>query len=93
MSGSRVVLVTLLALALGACSGPERNPVPIDLMSAATIPNLPDVRYWGDTPPENLDELLVKIEAQRRASGLDKELVTLALSGGAGRMTVPSVPG
>ncbi len=83
MSRSRVVLVTLLVFALGACSGPERNPVPIDLMSAATIPNLPDVRYWGDTPPENLDELLVKIEAQRRASGVDKEIVTVAISGGA----------
>ena len=40
MSGPRVVLVALLALALGACSEPERNPVPIDQMSAATIPNL-----------------------------------------------------
>ncbi len=83
MSRSRVVLVTLLALALGACSGPQRNPIPIDQISAATIPNLPDVRYWADTPPENLDAMLVEIEAQRRASGVDKEIVIVAISGGA----------
>jgi hypothetical protein len=70
-------------LALSACSGPERNPIPIDQISAATIPNLPDVRYWADTPPKDLDALLVELEAQRRVSGLDKELITVAISGGA----------
>jgi hypothetical protein len=83
MSGSRFILVALVALTLGACSGPERNPIPIDQISAATIPNLPDVRYWGDTPPENLDDMLVEIEAQRRVSGVGKEIVLLAISGGA----------
>ena len=83
MSRSRIVLVTFLALVISACSGPDRNPIPIDQISAATIPNLPDIRYWADTPPKNLDDLLVELEAQRRASGIDKGLVTLALSGGA----------
>jgi hypothetical protein len=41
------------------------------------------VRYWADTPPKNLDDLLVEIEAQRRASGVDKDIVNVAISGGA----------
>jgi hypothetical protein len=83
MSGTRLVLVALLAVAIGACSGPGRNPIPIEHLSEATIPNLPDVRYWANTPPKKLEEILVEIEAQRQASGVGKELITLALSGGA----------
>jgi hypothetical protein len=83
MFGKRFAIAAFFAVALGACSGPGRNPIPVDQIATATIPNLPGVRYWAFTPPKRLDDLLLEIEAQRRASGLDKDIVTLALSGGA----------
>lgn len=75
--------ITIVALALGAFSGLDRNPIPVEHVAAATIPNIPAARYWSDTPPENLDALLLEIETQRRASGIDQDIVLLALSGGA----------
>jgi len=72
-----------VVLMLGACSGPPRDPVPVDQQSVATIANIPDARFWGDVPPPGLDAMLREIEEQRRASGRDtREVTVLALSGG-----------
>ncbi|GMG85183.1 patatin-like phospholipase family protein [Paralimibaculum aggregatum] len=55
----------------------------MDQQSNATIPNIPDARFWGDVPPPSLDAMLRKIEEQRRASGMDaREVTVLVLSGG-----------
>ncbi len=78
----RIALVLVTALALSACVAVLRNPVPLDQLESATIPNIPNARYWGDEPPPNLDDVLVEIAEQRRISGLDRNVTIIALSGG-----------
>jgi hypothetical protein len=79
----RAALLVSAALLLAACSGIPREPVPVALQEAAVVPGMPDVRYWADVAPANLDELLASLVEQREASGLGNDSVTLALSGGA----------
>jgi hypothetical protein len=57
--------------------------VPLDQLASATIPGIPNARYWGDEPPPNLDDITAEIAEQRRLSGLDRNTTLLALSGGA----------
>ncbi len=78
----RVAFVLVTAFALCACAGVPRNPVPMDQLASATIPGIPNARYWGDEPPANLDDLIAEIAEQRRISGLDPNVTMLALSGG-----------
>ncbi len=77
------LILTGIALTLSACAGEPRNPAPIEKLNQAVIPNLETARYWGDEPPENLDEIIAEIEAQRDASDLGGDITVLALSGGA----------
>ncbi len=80
----RACLVVLLGLLLGACAGAiERTPIPLDRIEDATIPGIPNARYWADAPPGDFggfaDELMAQWE--RHGTGRDRSL--LALSGGA----------
>ncbi len=83
MSAPRVFLTGIVVVTLAACAGPQRDPVPIEALEIAQIPNMPNVRYWGDAPPPNLLEMLQEIDAQRKASGFEGDVATLAISGGA----------
>lgn len=80
-----ITKTALIVVALGACSITQpRNAVPVEQLGLAVIPGLEDTRYWADAAPESLPELLAEIDAQRKASGLDKKpVINIALSGGA----------
>lgn len=55
------LLFMLMAFGLilqGGCATMVRNPLPEDLSPAAGIPGMTDIRYWGDSIPENIDELI-----------------------------------
>ena len=80
-----VTMIAITALFLCACTALPRNPVPLDLLNSGALPNIPNIpnaRYWGDEPPENLHEILAEIIKQRRISGVDHNAPMLALSGG-----------
>ncbi len=80
------LIFTLLFMALlsglTACSSVDRQAVPEDAHASAEIPGIPNARFWGDRPPENLQELVEEADRQRAAAGTDKDLVYLAISGG-----------
>ena len=54
-----VLTLTGLVLLLSACSStPERNPLPSELTLEASIPGIPNARFWGDEWPKySLDRL------------------------------------
>jgi predicted acylesterase/phospholipase RssA len=87
--GRQVAIALVAALALCGCAnGPERVAVPAQLASQATIPDMDDVRIWGDAPfPKALlAPDLPKLKAKYAAiAKTDKRVVAdmLALSGGA----------
>lgn len=79
-----LVLPVFMMLGLMACSPTvTRNPVPLDRMEQAAIPNIPGARAWGDTVPENIEAMTSEIISQRKASGLSRDIKLIALSGGA----------
>jgi hypothetical protein len=78
----RITLLLISALALCACAGVPRNPVPLDQLDSAAIPGIQNARYWGDERPANLDDIFAEYAEQRRMSGLDRNTTFLALSGG-----------
>ncbi len=43
--------VVILLLLFGCASVPERNPVPHEHKNNASIPGIPDARFWGDENP------------------------------------------
>jgi hypothetical protein len=76
------ILVASVAI-FGCAPAYVRNPVPIDRLSDAAIPNIPGARYWGDELPANADAMVAEMRAQRQASGVGRHGEFLALSGGA----------
>jgi predicted patatin/cPLA2 family phospholipase len=63
----------------------ERDILPQELVAEARIPGIPYARYWGDVPPEQLDEWLnASPEELRKAYGgiIGKTHTYLAISGG-----------
>ena len=49
----RIQAVLLSALLAYGCAGaPERAPLPVELIAEATIPGIPDARFWGDASPD-----------------------------------------
>lgn len=93
MVGARRGLGALLSLAVafvtaGCGTGPPRMPVPAALVSDASIPNMDDVRAWGDAPFSRalIARELPKLKASYQASvkaGKPATADLLALSGGA----------
>ena len=79
------VLALLLATCLiAACSSLSlRTPVPKELQDVAAVPGLPNVRYWGDELPDNIDALVAQHSRQIVANHLQRGNF-LALSGGGG---------
>jgi hypothetical protein len=83
----RCVLL-LLALALAGCGSLPRNGVPGELMSAATIPGMPDVRAPAGLPSPVMERDMAKSFAQESANDFPANAQSivlyphLALSGG-----------
>lgn len=79
--------IFILSLLLHACvSTPARNPVPEELVRAATIPGIPHARFWGDELPPDMDRRLGLMRQQMLDSGdidiFDKPHHYLTISGG-----------
>jgi len=79
----RLFFTILLGVTVSACAALPRQPVPESLYTDAIIPGIPQARYWADEPPADLEALHGDLARQRAASGLGKDVVLLALSGGA----------
>jgi hypothetical protein len=91
--GLQATAALALALVLAGCATPiERDPVPMSLVSTASIPGLAHARFWGDEVPSNIVEF-----ARSRLPGAARLAVSLhqdkggrpvveylALSGGGG---------
>lgn len=84
-----IVALALSALALAGCAtAPERFAVPASLAAEAAVPDMADVRAWGDAPFSRalLAPTLPKLKANYRVLAEAGQSVTadlLALSGGA----------
>jgi predicted acylesterase/phospholipase RssA len=78
-----VAAIAVLLLLTG-CTSLERNPVPIDAMSRAVIPGMPDVRDWGDEPSTHFQEDLIQsVRDEWEATGsVGRDMEALLLSGG-----------
>jgi len=48
----RLLVTGLLATLLGCATVPERTPLPLELTNKASIPGIPDARFWGDEWPK-----------------------------------------
>ncbi|MCE8534643.1 patatin-like phospholipase family protein [Ruegeria pomeroyi] len=78
----RNFLLSLAILALVACSGISRDPVSPGDLEDPQAPGIENARFWADQAPDNLVELLIERDRQRRAAGLVGRPVDLTLSGG-----------
>jgi len=47
-----IYVCALLLLVSGCASVPKRHPLPLDMVVNATIPGIPDARFWGDEWPK-----------------------------------------
>jgi predicted acylesterase/phospholipase RssA len=53
LCSSRVIASLVVVTIVAGCAGaPERAPVPAELIRAASVPGIPDARYWGEASPE-----------------------------------------
>ena len=81
-----IVAVILSLWLLSGCAATRvRNPLPEQYADTAQIPYVPDARYWGDTPPDEMLERLAEIKSQmleKDAGALGKTMNYLAISGG-----------
>lgn len=87
-------LMCLMAMLLlsGCATAPLREAVPQSLLDQASIPHLPEIRFWGDERSAGLDRSLStridQVFASGRAAGLKPgslvDVSYLALSGGGG---------
>ena len=60
-------VVTLAFIVIGCTSVPERKPLPLDLTNQASIPGVPDARFWGDEWPKfSLERFHTYTEAEFR---------------------------
>ncbi len=74
----RIFTCFVLMFVRAGCTSVQRNPVPLDQMDMAQIPNIPNARHWGDVPPKNLQQMIDELAKQRAASDI-KDLVTLSV--------------
>lgn len=87
---ARWIAVGLIAIGVGACAGPERDPVPASLAEKAQVPIGGAIRFWGDEVPKDVISFVRQHmpSVQRMASdpGIRNgrpHVEYLALSGGA----------
>ena len=45
-------IVVIIFLVVGCATAPKRTPVPKDLTNVASIPGIPEARFWGDEWPK-----------------------------------------
>ena len=82
------MLASLVVLAFGCASVPERNPLPEDLVAKATVPGGEYARYWGDEEPPYADawfELSKEELRERYPAVIGQPHTYLAISGGGER--------
>ncbi len=84
---TRIVYAGTLAFIVSGCvSVPERNPLPLELTQQASIPGVPEARFWADEWPKfGLKRLETFTEAdyRREFSGIYEQPHNyLAISGG-----------
>jgi predicted patatin/cPLA2 family phospholipase len=80
-------IAALVLLSQGCMTLLVRHPLPEHLLDQAQVADLPDIRAWGDTYSESLQQSTVESIKQEMATNhgkLDPELNFLALSGGGG---------
>jgi predicted patatin/cPLA2 family phospholipase len=82
----RLVVTGLLATLLGCATVPDRAPLPLELTNQASIPGIPDARFWGDEWPtysRQIFETSSDAELREKFSGIyAKPHNYLAISGG-----------
>lgn len=67
LSGSGMLAILVCVSFVSGCiSVPKRNPLPEELVEAATVPGGNYGRYWGDAPPRYVDEWLSMSEEEMR---------------------------
>jgi predicted acylesterase/phospholipase RssA len=81
------VLALSISLVLAACTARGAwNTVPESLVDVAELRGYTDIRFWGDEPPENIDNIIAKKLSQtsRRydREGLPRSMDYLSISGG-----------
>src|SRR5262245_23740107 len=75
-----LLLPAILSLAVSACGPLHRfDAVPVDSEQGATIPNMPNIRFWGDGDPADLAKM-----AEAGQSALEREKAYLAATGHTG---------
>jgi predicted patatin/cPLA2 family phospholipase len=83
---SRWVTVALLITMMGCANIPERHPLPPEYTKKASIPGVPEARFWGDEwPTWSQERFATSTDADRRQnfSGIyAKPHNYLAISGG-----------
>jgi predicted acylesterase/phospholipase RssA len=82
----RLLVTGLLATLLGCATVPERTPLPLELTNKASIPGIPDARFWGDEWPKfamQMFETSSSAELREKFPGIyGKPHDYLAISGG-----------
>jgi predicted acylesterase/phospholipase RssA len=82
----RLIVTGLLATLLGCATVPERTPLPLELTNKASIPGIPDARFWGDEWPKfamQMFETSSSAELREKFPGIyGKPHDYLAISGG-----------
>ena len=82
----RLIVTGLLATLLGCATVPERSPLPQELTNKASIPGIPDARFWGDEWPKfamQMFETSSEAALREKFSGIyGKPHNYLAISGG-----------
>lgn len=83
----RVVALFLALVAVAGCAAaPQRAPLPAELIRSASIPGIPDARYWGDASCERALQALDAYSDAELAGMFDgiygKPHAYLAISGG-----------
>jgi hypothetical protein len=85
---ARTASLVIFAFLAGCSNLPERNPVPVESTNIATIPGIPEARFWGDEWPKfSLKRLNTiteaELETETKYSGIYKKAHNyLAISGG-----------
>jgi hypothetical protein len=83
----KLIIASVLILVTTACSTtPERHTLPVALTSQASIPGVPEARFWGDEWPKFSQQKLESIGENGRHQGFEEIYGTshnyLAISGG-----------
>ena len=81
-----LVILTFVAGGVGCAGKLTRNPLPLELTNEASIPGVPEARFWGDEwPKHSLERMETSTddEIRRRSPGIyNKPHNYMAISGG-----------